>query len=39
MEFTYVGNVVHAHLVAAERLSLDSPVAGQAFFITNQVPL
>eukprot|EP00210_Caulerpa_lentillifera_P002382 g2285.t1 len=39
MDFTYVGNVVYAHLLAAEKLSLDSPVAGQAYFITNQEPI
>lgn len=38
MDFTYVENVVYAHLLAAEKLSLRSPVAGQAYFITNQVP-
>jgi len=38
MEFTYVGNVVQAHLLAADKLSLESPTAGQAFFITNQEP-
>ena len=37
MDFTYVGNVVQAHLLAAEKLQPGSPVAGQAYFITNQV--
>ena len=35
-DFTYVGNVVQAHLLAAEKLTLASPIAGQAYFITNQ---
>jgi len=38
MDFTYVGNVALAHILAAERLSLKSPLAGQAYFITNQEP-
>ncbi|KAL3143603.1 hypothetical protein ABBQ38_002400 [Trebouxia sp. C0009 RCD-2024] len=38
VEFTYVGNVAQAHLQAAEALSLESQVAGQAYFITNDDP-
>lgn len=38
-DLTYVGNVAQAHLLAAEELSPGSPVAGQAFFITNQEPV
>lgn len=38
VEFTYVGNVAQAHLQAAEVLSLESQVAGQAYFITNDDP-
>lgn len=38
-DFTYVTNVVDALLAAEERLSLDSPVAGQAYFITNGEPM
>lgn len=38
MDFTYVGNVALAHILAAEQLSLKSPLAGQAYFITNQEP-
>lgn len=38
VEFTYVGNVAQAHLLAAEELSLESRVAGQAYFITNDDP-
>ncbi|OLL26523.1 Sterol-4-alpha-carboxylate 3-dehydrogenase, decarboxylating [Neolecta irregularis DAH-3] len=41
-DFTYVGNAVHAHILAAEKL-LDSQtvdkVAGEAFFITNGEPI
>lgn len=38
MDFTHVGNVAQAHVLAAERLSLKSQVAGRAYFITNQEP-
>ncbi|MFW6049545.1 MAG: NAD-dependent epimerase/dehydratase family protein [Myxococcota bacterium] len=38
-DFTYVTNVVDALLAADERLSLDSPVAGQPYFITNGEPM
>jgi hypothetical protein len=31
----YVTNVAHAHVLAAESLTLDSPVAGQCYFITD----
>lgn len=34
-EFTYVGNVASACIKAVEALTPDSPVAGQAYFITN----
>lgn len=34
-EFTYVGNLADACLKAAEKLEPQSPVAGQAYFITN----
>ncbi|EIW79981.1 hypothetical protein CONPUDRAFT_126428 [Coniophora puteana RWD-64-598 SS2] len=41
-DWTYIGNAAKAHLLAADRLSLDHPkfrlVAGQAFFITNGDP-
>lgn len=37
-DWTYVGNVAHAHLCAAERLSPGAPAAGEAFFITNCEP-
>ncbi len=38
-DFTYVTNVVDAMLAADERLVPDSPVAGQAYFITNGEPM
>ncbi len=31
----YVENVAHAHLLAAERLRLGSPIAGASYFITD----
>lgn len=34
-EFTYVGNVADACIKAADKLNVDSPVAGSAYFITN----
>ena len=38
-DFTYVSNVVDACLAAADRLGPDSPVNGQAYFITNGEPI
>ncbi|GAB4817775.1 hypothetical protein N2152v2_004821 [Parachlorella kessleri] len=35
MDWTYAGNVAQAHIQAAEALSLTSPLAGQAYFVTN----
>lgn len=35
----YVENAAAAHLQAADRLSLDSPVAGQAYFINEKDPV
>lgn len=37
MDFTYVANVAQAHIDAAEKLAVNSPLAGKAYFITNQV--
>jgi len=37
-DFTYVGNVAHAHLLAADKLVDGSKVAGEAYFITNDEP-
>ncbi|KAK9450105.1 3-beta hydroxysteroid dehydrogenase/isomerase family-domain-containing protein [Limtongia smithiae] len=40
-DFTYIGNVAHAHVLAAQKLLDDSVtnVAGEAFFITNNTPV
>lgn len=38
-DFTFVGNVIQALLLAEERLKPGSPVAGQAYFITNGEPM
>ncbi|KAI1419547.1 sterol-4-alpha-carboxylate 3-dehydrogenase [Xylaria sp. FL1777] len=37
-DFTYVGNVAHAHLLAAETL-FNNKVDGECFFITNGSPV
>lgn len=40
MDFTYVGNVAQAHLLAADALeSAPTRVAGKAYFVTNQSPV
>ena len=36
---SYVENAARAHLLAADRLALDSPVAGQAYFINEREPV
>ncbi|XP_074274951.1 3beta-hydroxysteroid-dehydrogenase/decarboxylase-like [Silene latifolia] len=42
-DFTYVGNVAHAHICAERALASKGPVAekasGQAYFITNMEPI
>jgi nucleoside-diphosphate-sugar epimerase len=38
-DYTYVENLVDALLAADERLALGSPIAGQAYFITNGEPM
>ncbi len=38
-DFTFVTNLVDALVSADERLTLDSPVAGQAYFVTNGEPM
>jgi nucleoside-diphosphate-sugar epimerase len=38
-DFTYVTNLVDALLAADQRLSPESPVAGQAYFVTNGEPM
>ena len=39
VSMSYVENTAAAHLQAASRLSLDSPVAGQAYFINEPEPV
>ncbi|KAK9915040.1 hypothetical protein WJX75_003997 [Coccomyxa subellipsoidea] len=38
MDFTYVGNVAQAHLLAADLLAPGAKCAGKAYFITNADP-
>lgn len=38
-DYTYVTNLVDALIGAEEKLTVDSPVAGQAYFITNGEPM
>src|SRR5690606_33235696 len=38
-DFTYISNLVDAVVAAAERLQPGSPVAGQAYFVTNGEPM
>lgn len=39
ISMSYVESAAHAHLLAADRLNLDSPVAGQAYFINESEPV
>lgn len=39
VDYTYVGNVAYAHLLAAVNLTPDSKLNGQAYFITNAEPV
>lgn len=39
IDAVYVENAATAHLLAADRLTLGSPVAGSAYFITNGEPV
>ncbi|XP_027518149.1 sterol-4-alpha-carboxylate 3-dehydrogenase, decarboxylating isoform X2 [Corapipo altera] len=39
VDFTYVENVVHGHILAAEKLQKGSPLCGKAFHITNDEPV
>ena len=38
VDVTYVDNAATAHTLAADRLSIDSPIAGKAYFISNGEP-
>ena len=39
VDTVYVDNAADAHLLAAQKLAADSPVAGNAYFITNDEPV
>ncbi|XP_050417782.2 sterol-4-alpha-carboxylate 3-dehydrogenase, decarboxylating isoform X2 [Patella vulgata] len=39
VDFTFVENVVHGHILAAENLHRGSPVCGKAYHITNDEPI
>ncbi|MEI8380575.1 MAG: NAD-dependent epimerase/dehydratase family protein [Planctomycetota bacterium] len=39
VDTVYIDNVVDAHLLAAQKLQPDSPVAGKAYFISNDEPV
>lgn len=39
IDITYVENAADAHLLAADQLSLDGPIGGQAFFISQGEPV
>jgi nucleoside-diphosphate-sugar epimerase len=39
VDVTYVENAADAHLLAADRLSVHSPIAGKAYFISNGEPV
>lgn len=39
VDFTFVENVVHGHILAAEQLQRDSSLCGKAFHITNDEPI
>lgn len=38
-DFTYVDNLVHGLLLAADKLEAKGPLGGQAYFVTNGEPL
>jgi sterol-4alpha-carboxylate 3-dehydrogenase (decarboxylating) len=38
-DYTYTGNLVHAHLLAADQLAVNPGVQGEIFFITDDAPL
>jgi nucleoside-diphosphate-sugar epimerase len=39
VDFTFIDDAAEAHLQAAERLAIGSPIAGRAFFISQGEPL
>lgn len=39
VDVTYVDNAADAHILAADRLAVGSPIAGRAYFISNDEPV
>ena len=39
VDVTYIDNAAEAHLLAADKLDIGSPVSGKAYFITNGEPV
>jgi len=39
VDATYIDNAADAHILAADRLAPDSPIAGKAYFISNGEPV
>jgi len=39
VDVTYIDNAAEAHVLAADKLDIGSPVAGKAYFITNDEPV
>lgn len=39
VDVTYIDNAAEAHLLAADRLEIGSPIAGKAYFISNGEPV
>jgi nucleoside-diphosphate-sugar epimerase len=39
VDVTYIDNAADAHLLAAEKLALNSPMSGKAYFISNGEPV
>ncbi|KAN0055261.1 hypothetical protein ACTA71_008366 [Dictyostelium dimigraforme] len=38
-DWTYIDNVVHAHILAADNMTPNSPISGSVYFITNDEPI
>ena len=39
VDFTYIDDAAAAHLLAAERLQVDSAIAGRVYFVTQDSPM
>lgn len=39
VDVTYIDNAAEAHLLAADRIAIGSPIAGKAYFISNGEPV